>query len=107
MVFVSRDALVRIPNPIFRFGQRRFAGPGRLEIFERRRFERQFRFRQRFMFSLAPDDREWLAPVALPRKKPVAQLVTNVAPAMPVFLQPVDDLGRRFSRAKVRRSAAN
>ena len=68
----------RIANPVFRFGQRRLAGAGRFEIFERGRLERQLRFRQRLMFSIAPDDRERLAPIALPREKPVAQLVTNV-----------------------------
>src|SRR5437868_13017478 len=60
-----------ITNPIFRFRERWFARAGWLEILERGRLQRKFRFRKRLMFSIAPDYWEWFAPIALPREKPV------------------------------------
>ena len=86
-----------VTNPIFRFRQRRLAGSRRSEILEGGGLQRQFRFRQRFMFAIAPDDRERFAPIALPRKKPVVQLVSNVAQPMPVLLKPIDDSCRRLN----------
>ncbi len=43
------------------------------------------------MFAVAPDDRERLAPISLPRKEPVAQLVINRAPAEAPLFQRGDD----------------
>ena len=106
-MFVSRVRVVRVANPVLRFRQRRLAGAGRLEIFERGRFERQLGFGERLMFSIAPDDREWFAPITLPREKPVPQLVTDVAAPMAVLLQPVDDLGRRLLPRESIEQAAN
>ena len=48
MVFVSRDGSLGITNQSFALRERRLARAGRLEIVELRRYQRQFRFRQRF-----------------------------------------------------------
>ena len=47
-----------------------------------------------------PDDRERLAPIPLPRKKPVAQFVVDRAFAEAAFFQPLGDLANRFARWK-------
>ena len=88
--------LLGITNPIFRFRERRFAGAARLVIIQRRWHDWQFIFIHRPMFPLFPNNRKRLAPITLPRKKPVAQLVIHLAPAMPIFFQPIDDFLFRF-----------
>ena len=50
------------------------------------------------MPAIAPDDREWLAPVTLPTEQPVAQLEINRALTFAVFLQPIGDLRLGFRR---------
>src|SRR5205807_7492125 len=62
------------------FTQRRFAGAGRFVIFQLWRDNRQLVLIQRAMLSILPvfpNNREGLAPIALPRKKPVAQFVVR------------------------------
>src|SRR4030088_1605891 len=78
-------------NPIFRFRERRFPGAGRLVILQWRRHHRQLGFIKSAMFSIFPNNWERLAPITLPRKKPVAQFVTNTRSAVTALLQPRDD----------------
>ena len=107
-MLVSRVACLGIANPILRFGQRRLAGAGRFEILQRRRHERQFAFRQaRRCFAVLPDDRERLAPVALAREEPVAQLVIDRRAAESVLFEPGDDLLLGFGRRQAVDAVAN
>src|SRR5436190_11729045 len=50
------------------------------------------------MLSVLPDDRERLAPVALPGEEPVPQFIAHVGAANAVLLQPGQDFLLRLGR---------
>src|SRR5581483_5822492 len=52
------------------------------------------------MMSILPNDRERLAPISLPREKPVAQFVIDGALPETAFLQPRRDFANRLARRK-------
>ena len=87
---------VGITNPIFRFRQWRFAGSGWLIIFQRRWNDRQFIFAERLVLSVLPNNGQRLAPITLPRKQPVAQLVIDRTFSGAVLLKPFGDFLFRF-----------
>ena len=65
---------------------------GGFEVDHLGQLDRQHRLRQRDRTDIVVDDRERLAPVALPAEQPVAQLVRDGRLAVPVLLEPRDDL---------------
>src|SRR5438445_4637120 len=89
---------VGIANPIFRFCQRRLAGAARLVIIQRRWNDRQLIFAERLVLSIPPNNGNRLAPIALTRKEPVAQLVIDCSFAGVVLLEPVGDFLFGFRR---------
>ena len=80
-------------DPVGHRGQRAFAVVGRLVAFDLRQRQRQLGLVQRHPAAfLAPHQRNRLAPVALPREHPVAQLVVDLLPADAALLQKRDHL---------------
>ena len=96
MVFSLARRGVRVADPVRRPRQRRLAGAGGFEIVQRRRDERQLDSGDGLVLAVLPDDRERLAPVALPGEEPVAQFVIDRAPAEALLFQPGGDLALRL-----------
>src|SRR5690606_14623872 len=75
--------------------ERAFRRPARLERLELGQGHGQRVVRHGFRLAVDEYDRERLAPVALPREEPVAELVVDLAAAFAVRLEPVDHLRLR------------
>ena len=79
-------------DPIGGLAEQRIGSAAWLVIFERRRKQRQLGISNGAVMPVLPHDRKRLAPVALTRKKPVAEFVLNAALAFAVRLEPIDHL---------------
>ena len=85
-------------HPVLRLRQQRLRVVAllRLIILHRRQHHRQRLLAHAVVEpALVKHDRERLAPVPLPAEQPVAQPIVHLPPALPLFLQPVDDLTLR------------
>ena len=81
-------------------GARVVAGALGLEAIGFGQAHRQHLFGQRHWLAVDPHDRKRLAPVALAREQPVAQLVVDRLAALPLRLEPGRDLGDRLGRVE-------
>ena len=73
-------------HPVGGFAQQGIRSAAGLVVVEGRGQQGQLFFAQGLVFAVLPDDGEGLAPVALTREQPVAQLVLNLAAAFAFVL---------------------
>ena len=100
---LGRAAAVRARriDPVGHLRERRLAVVGRLIALDLRQAQRQLLFRQRHVAALfALDNRDRLAPIALAREDPVAQLIVDLLVAEALFLHVVLDLFLRLFDGK-------
>ena len=81
---------IRQLHPLLRFRQDRLWRTRRLVVLQWRREQRQILVGNREMLPILPKDRKRLAPVALAREKPVAELVLDLAVPLLVFDEPMN-----------------